>query len=73
MTYLAHADNCRANRHSTRQFKDVSLLNQYQGEMCISGVLKTTERDPRNLTLPSGTTGLPPAVRSGDMYISPWL
>ena len=49
------------------------ILNQYQGEMCISGVLKTTERDPRNLTLPSGTTGLPPAVRSGDMYISPWL
>ena len=49
------------------------MLNQYQGGMCISGVLKTTERDPRNLPLPSGTPGLPPAARSGDMYISPWL
>ena len=61
---LATTDNERTIRKN---------LNQYQGGMCISGVLKTTERGPRNLTLPSGTTGWPPAGRSGDMYISPWL
>ena len=27
-------------------------LNQYQGGMCISGVLKTTERTPRRLISP---------------------
>ena len=29
-------------------------LNQYQGGICISGVLKTTERTPRHLMSPSG-------------------
>ena len=29
-------------------------LNQYQGGMCISGVLKTTERTPRHLISPLG-------------------
>ena len=31
-----------------------SYLNQYQGGMCISGVLKTTERTPRHLISPLG-------------------
>ena len=37
-------------RHSEgdREF----LLNQYQGGMCISGVLKTTERTPQRLISP---------------------
>ena len=30
------------------------LLNQYQGGMCISGVLPTTERTPRQLISPLG-------------------
>ena len=48
-------------------------LNQYQGGMCISGVLKTTGRTPRHLVSPITTTGWPPTVRSSDMCISPWL
>ncbi len=31
-------------------------LNQSQGGMCISGVLKTTERTPRHLIPPLGPT-----------------
>ena len=31
-----------------------NLLNQYQGGMCISGVLTTTERTPRHFILPLG-------------------
>ena len=30
------------------------ILNQYQGGMCISGLLKTTERTPRHPMSPSG-------------------
>ena len=48
-------------------------LNQYQGGMCISGRLTMTERNPRHLISPLGPTGWAPIVRSGDMYISPWL
>ena len=33
---------------------DDHRLNQYQGGMCISGVMKMTERTPRNLASPSG-------------------
>ena len=29
-------------------------LNQYQGGMCIAGVLTTTERTPRHFILPLG-------------------
>ena len=32
----------------------VRELNQYQGGMCVSGVLKTTERTPRRLISPLG-------------------
>ena len=42
-------------------------LNQYQGGMCISGVLKTISRTPQCLVWGR------PTVRSSDMYISPWL
>ena len=35
--YWAYRDNRRAIWRSTRQFKEVGLLNQYQGGMCISG------------------------------------
>ena len=31
-----------------------SILNQYQGGMCISGVLTMTERTPRHLISPLG-------------------
>ena len=48
-------------------------LNQYQGGMCISGVLKTTSRTPRHLISPSRPNWGRPTVRSSDMYISPWL
>ena len=48
-------------------------LNQYQVGMCISVILMTTERTPRHLISPLGPTGIPPTVRSSDMYISPWL
>ena len=34
-------------------------LNQYQGGMCISGVLKTTERTARHLISPLGPKGMP--------------
>ena len=37
-----------------------SVLNQYQGGMCISGVLKTTERIPRHLTSPLGPEWVAP-------------
>ena len=30
------------------------ILNQYQGGMCIAGVLTTTERTPRHFILPLG-------------------
>ena len=70
---VRHSETLPQIHARLQQMLEGTVLNQYQGEMCISGVLKTTERDPRNLTLPSGTTGLPPAARSGDMYISPWL
>ena len=33
---------------------DLVNLNQYQGGMCISGLLKTTERTPRHLIPPLG-------------------
>ena len=36
------------------------ILNQYQGGMCISGVLKTTERIPRHLTSPLGPKWVAP-------------
>ena len=34
-------------------------LNQYQAGMCISGVLKTTERTARHLISPLGPKGMP--------------
>ena len=37
---------------TTHHFKAVGLLNQYQGGMCISGVLKTAERTPQHLISP---------------------
>ena len=40
-------------------------LNQYQGGMCIPGVLTTTKRTPRQLISPLGPTGQP-----GDTYQS---
>ena len=49
------------------------LLNQYQGGMSISGVLKTISRTPRRLTSPLRPNWGRPAVRSSDMHISPWL
>ena len=48
-------------------------LNQYQGGMSISGVLKTISRTPRRLTSPLRPNWGRPAVRSSDMHISPWL
>ena len=35
-----------------RQFR--RQLNQYQSEMCISGVLESTDKDPRLLKSPLG-------------------
>ena len=32
----------------------MTILNQYQGGMCISGVLKTTERTQQDLASPWG-------------------
>ena len=45
------------NRWPTKIFLDPPerfVLNQYQGGMCISWVLTTTERTPRHLISPLG-------------------
>ena len=60
-------------------FKTVSkcsvgmLLNQYQGGMCIPGILKTAERTPRHLISPLGPEKVSTDSAVSDMYISPWL
>ena len=48
-------------------------LNQYQGGMCISGVLKTTERTLQHFISPSGPNWVTTESAVSDMYISPWL
>ena len=47
-------DRLSATGEKTNQYKAVSLLNQYQGGMCISGNLTMTERTPRRLISPLG-------------------
>ena len=56
-----------------RLMTKAATLNQYQGGMCISGVLKTTERTPPHLISPLGPKWVATEARSADMYISPWL
>ena len=51
----------------------VDELNQYQGGMCISGVLKTTERTLQHFISPSGPNWVTTESAVSDMYISPWL
>ena len=48
-------------------------LNQYWGGMCISGVLKTTERTPQHLIPPIGSNWVATDSAVYHMYISPWL
>ena len=56
-----------------RRLGFVLILNQYQGGMFISGVLKTISRTPRRLISPLRHNWGRPTVRHSDMYISPWL
>ena len=58
---------------SIRHIQVETVLNQYQGGMCISGSLTMTERTPRHLISPLGPSWVGTIVRSSDMYISPWL
>ena len=44
---------------TNRGDKVLMVLNQYQGGMCISGVLKTTERTAQHLISPLGPKGMP--------------
>ena len=60
-------------RKTSGRDSENNILNQYQGGMSISGVLKTISRTPRRLTSPLRPNWGRPAVRSGDMHISPWL
>ena len=41
-------------RHQVACAMMLPFLNQYQGGMCIAGVLTTTERTPRHFILPLG-------------------
>ena len=55
-TLLAACDRYRYEPMGCADYHDncADKLNQYQGGMCVSGVLKTTERTPRRLISPLG-------------------
>ena len=48
-------------------------LNQYQGGMCISRVLKTTDRTPQHRIPPMGPNWVATDSAVYNMCISPWL